>query len=128
MHRLRYGDWICGLGAVALLVLLCVDGDRGWGDHGWLAVACAALAIVAGLATPLLTIARESPSAPLLAGVTALIGGLAAAVAMLVDGAGAELVAALVLVVGAYLGLHDERAPGAPQIPVERRPAPPAGP
>ncbi|HZO35316.1 MAG TPA: hypothetical protein VFB41_00425 [Solirubrobacteraceae bacterium] len=126
MHRLRYGDWICGIGAAALLVLLCLD--DGWSDLGWLAIACAVMAIAAGLATPLLTILRQSPSAPLLATVVALTGGLATAVAMVVEGAGAELAAALVLVLGAYLGLHDERAPGAPQIPVERRPAPPASP
>ena len=126
MHRLRYGDWICGLGAVALLVLLSVDG--GWVDHGWLAVACAGAAIVAGLATPLLTIARQSPSAPLLAAVVALTSGVAAAVAMLAGGADVEFAATLALVAGAYLSLHDERAPGTPQIPVDRRPAPPAAP
>lgn len=125
MRRLRHGDWICGVGAVALLVVL-IAGD-GWSDHGWLAVACCALAIGAGIAVPLLTLVRISPSAPLLAGVAAFLSSLAAAIAILADGVGLELAAALVLAAGAYLGLRDERSPGAPEIPVERRPAPPAG-
>jgi hypothetical protein len=123
MSRLRPGDWICGLGAVALAVLLVID-DAGWGEGGWLTQLLCALAVIAGLATPLLTAVRESPTGPLLAAVVALGGGVAAALALLVDGAGAALAGAVLLVVGACLSLRDERAPGAPEIAVERRPAP----
>ena len=123
IHRPRYGDWICGIGAVALAVLLVVA-DGGWDQRGWLTIAVAVAATAAGIATVALTIARDSPSAALLASVAALVAGVAATIALLVDGADLAVAGSLPLLVGAYLGLHDERAPGAPEIPVERRPAP----
>ena len=120
MRKLRYGDWICGVGAVALLGALFA------GDDGWLPVALAVIAIVAGLATPLLTIVRDSPSAPLLTVVIAFVAGIATAIAMLVGDALLQFAAAAVLTLGAALALHDERSPGAPEIAVERRAVPPA--
>lgn len=127
MRRLRYGDWVCGLAAGALLAVLILAAP-GWGDLGPLTAAPAALAIASGLAVPLLTATRPSPSGPVLALVATVVLSLIAALALLVEGAWAGLLAALVLLFAAYRGLKDERQPGALDTPVQRRPAPPAGP
>lgn len=127
MRRLRYGDGICGLAAGALLAVLILA-TEGWGDLSWLTAALAAAAVAAGLAVPVLTATRPSPSGPLLALVATLVLSLLATLALLVEGAWAGLLAALVLFFAAFRALKDERQPGALDTPVQRRPAPPAGP
>jgi cytochrome c oxidase assembly factor CtaG len=126
MRNLRYGDWICGLGAAALLVLLLVDDAHDVGSQGWLALILAVLALAAGLAAPVLDATRQSPSGPLLALVCSLVVGFLAAVALLVEGAWLECLAAVAVSAGGFLRMKDESAPAAVDKPIERRPAPPA--
>jgi hypothetical protein len=123
MQRLRPSDWLCGLAALALLVVLIVAGE-GWDDLGWFTAGAAALAIAAGLACPFLTATRQSPTGPVLAEVAGLVLGLVASIALLAEGAWAGLAAAVALLVGAFLAMKDERQPGAVERPIERRPAP----
>jgi hypothetical protein len=123
--RLRIGDWVCGLSAAALLVLLFVYHD-GWSSLGWLALALAVLAIVAAFAVVGVGATRQSPSGPMLAIVAATVLGVLAAVGLLVEGYWLGLVAAAGIVAGAIGAMRDERSPGAVDKPVELRPAPPA--
>ncbi len=104
-RRLRHGDWVAALSALALLVLLFFDwfgldltppgttdvvafgsfsGD-GWSTLGWLALVLCVLAIVIGLANGLLTATRESPAGPVLAAILTMVFGFLATVALLIQ-------------------------------------------
>jgi hypothetical protein len=130
MHptRLRSGEIVAGLGAVALLVSLFLGwfADRsGWGSLGWLALVPIVLAIALGLALVVATLTeRDSAAIPVSIGVFAVPWALLAVLAILVrlvaqPGPNAEtvvrwpawlgLVGALAILVGAWRAIGDER-------------------
>lgn len=148
INRPRYGEKWAGAGALALLGFLFLDwfahdgaGDSGRHSLGWLALALCVLAILAGLALPLVFSLYESPVLPLLAAIACLLLGGLAVIALLVQvvfqpgddattsvlaGWWLGLLAALAVSRGGYLSMHDEWLPDAtlPDVPV--RPAPAA--
>src|SRR4051794_16105868 len=105
MKRLRFGEWLAGLSALALFGFLFLGlfgahaatserlttgantvgfynrldiGGSGWNTLGWAALAFCILAIAAGLVLPVVFAAYESPVLPVIAGIVAtLLGGLA---------------------------------------------------
>lgn len=125
MGRLRYGDWIGGIGAVCLLIVLSTY-KSGWTSLGWFTVALNVVAVASMLGAIYVTITRDSPVGPLLGLTGALLLGFGATVANLVEGYWIGIVDAAILTAGAYLAMRDERAPGVPEPPVDLRPAPPA--
>ena len=149
MTRLRAGEWTAGAGAVALLVTLFLPwfgpaDESGWSSLGWVtlafciaAIGCAAWVVIANAAH------RPVAQAVAASVLTATVGTLAfVAVALralvfqpgpndivvLRYGAWLGLLAALVLAVGGWLAIKDERtdAPESAYTPPEPRPAPPA--
>ncbi len=166
MQRLRIGDWITGGSALALFGFMFLDffapadiarpagansvivvglpggfeGGSGWSTLGWAALLLVALAIVAGLAVPLVAATRESTTGPVATAIAGAIAGLAAVVALLVQvvfqpgpdelvsvqaGWWLGLAAALGVWLGSFTAMVDERSPGATAPPVEVRPLPP---
>jgi hypothetical protein len=132
MRRLRVGEWLAAVGAVGLLVTLCLDWfsadaakagwkayaplaatlhTTGWASLGWLLVALLVLVAVGGLSIAYMTVRRTSPAWPMVASVlTGLIGTLTFLILLLrvltQPGLGAGLPNALVTVeLPAYLGL-----------------------
>jgi hypothetical protein len=156
LRRLRAGEWLAAVGAVALVVALCLDwfrarggpgtdpGATGWSAIGW--VLALILVVVAGLAAWLAaaTATDASVAQPVMAAV--LLGSLAPVsfVALLLrvavvqpgddtvvaarPAAYAGLVALALVVAGAWRSLADERiaAPESAYTPPPARPAPPA--
>lgn len=148
--RLRRGEWLALAAALLVLVSLFTTwyatpaGDR----SGWEALsvvdALLVVAALAGLALAVLTATRRSPSLPVAA---AVITTAIAALAVLVvayrlvqppgDNAGVDLqlgaflgaAGALGLLAAGWLGMRDETrgAAHAAGVPVQVRPAPPAG-
>ena len=163
-NRLRFAEKVAGVSALALLGFLfldwfgaggvgplTVDGDvtyygppvdiggSGWDSLGWLALALCVLAILAGLALPLVFGAIESPVLPLVAAMAAMLLGILAVIALLIQvvlqpgddaitdvlsGWWLGLLAAAGVARGGFLSLRDEYLPGVPQADVPLRPAP----
>jgi hypothetical protein len=148
VKRLRVGEWSAGLGGALLLVALFLDwvgpgGQSGWSALGWLTlVFClAAIAVAAWL---VLATVLAHPVAQLVAAaaLTALLGTLAVlvllvrtavaqpgvdAVTSIEGGAYLGLLAALLIAVGGWWAIADERtdAPESAYTPPPARPAPP---
>ena len=158
LRRLRAGEWIAAISGIALLVSLFLpwygyeaarpgllaipDGATGWQAFAVTDVALAVLAAF-GVALLLVTAAQRTVAVPVaLAGLTALAGTIALALAAVLvaievspggpiatsrePGAWLGLVAAAGLAVGGWVAIHDERlsAPGRP-TDATGRPAPP---
>lgn len=166
--RVRFAEKVAGVSALALFGFLFLDwfggvsapitvirdtgasetfdgytsaGLSGWDSLGWFALAVCLLAIVAGLALPVVLAFFESPVLPVLAGIVAqLLGGLAV-IALIVqvifqpgDGASTTvlsgwwlgLIAAAGIARGGFLSIRDEHSPAVPLTDVEVRPAPAA--
>lgn len=112
VHRLRFGEKVAGLSAVALFGFLFLDwfgasgvavtpllghngmvrlyapvklGGSGWDTLGWLALALCLVAIVAGLAVVFVFAAYESPVLPVLFGMLAMLLGGLAVIALIVQ-------------------------------------------
>ena len=149
MRRLRAGEWLAGVGAVALLATLFGDwvgprGETGWSSLGWLVLVVALAAVVCAAWLVIATVVRR-PVAQVVAGavLTATTGSLAFVALALRTlifqpgpndlvvvryGAWLGLLAALALTVGGWLAIKDERtdAPESAYTLPEPRPAPPA--
>ncbi len=165
-HRTRYGEKVAVISALAMLGVLFADwfampggtgergsgsaqaplsggGIRGWDALGWLALALCVIAVVAGIALPLVFALCESPVLPLSAAIAAMLLGGLAVVALLVQviaqpgpdelvevrsGWWLGLLAATGIARGGFLSLRDEYMPRAPLPDVAVRPAPPVAP
>jgi hypothetical protein len=148
--RLRAGELIAAAGAVVLLVSLFADwfggGESGWSSLGWvtLAVAVAAMAAAGWLvfATATVRPVTQIVAADVLAAVVGPIALVVLAVRTAIAQPGANavtsvepaayigLAGALLLAVGAWWSLRDERtdAPESAYVPPAPRPAPPPQP
>jgi hypothetical protein len=148
MSRLRAGEWLAGLGAVGLLATLFLDwvGPRresGWSSLGWLVLALALVAVACAAWLVITTVVRR-PIAQVVAGavLTATIGSVAFValalrtlvfqpgpndIAELRYGAYLGVLAALLVAVGGWWAIADERtdAPDSAYTPPPPRPAPP---
>ena len=168
-RRIRYGEKWAGLSALALIGFLFLDwfsvpkvegavfnravgapayagvfslhggGVSGWDSLGWLALALCVIAIVAGLAVPVVYARSESPALPELSAILACFFGIVAVIALLVQvifqpgpdelvrvesGWWLGLLAAVGIARGGYLSMRDEFVPDVPLPDVEVRPAP----
>jgi hypothetical protein len=148
-NRLRFAEKFALVSALALLGFLFLDwfgvhgggGLSGWDSLGWLALALCVLAIVAGLALPVVFALYESPVLPLLTAICAMLFGGLAVIALLVQviaqpgpdelvavqaGWWLGLLAAAGIARGGFLSMRDEYLPGVPVTDVPVRPAPAA--
>jgi threonine/homoserine/homoserine lactone efflux protein len=149
VRRLRAGEWTAAAGAAALFVSLFLDwvgptDESGWSSLGWvtLAFCIAAIACSAWLAIANTT-NRPVAQAVAASVLTASVGTFAFVVlalrvlvfqpgpndiVVLRYGAYLGLLAALILAVGGWLAIKDERtdAPESAYTPPEPRPPPPA--
>jgi hypothetical protein len=158
LRRLRLGEWVAAGGGVALIASLFLDwygasvdvgegfelrvGFSAWEAFDVLDVVLVLIGLLAiGLAV--LQATRDSPAMPVGAGVlTVVFGALAVLLVVyrLIDqpgpnelievrtGAWVGLVAAIVIAIGGWESVRDERVRGVPPGPApERRAAPPSG-
>jgi hypothetical protein len=173
IKRLRFGEKLAGISALALFGVLFLDwfgviglegayfnrsvgaarsadvvaisahGVSGWHSLGWLALTMCVLAILAGLALPIVFASHESPVLPVLAAIlTTVVGGLAMgalivqvifqpgddATTSVLSGWWLGLIAAAGMARGGFLSMREEHLPGVAVKDVEVRPAPPAVP
>jgi cation transport ATPase len=149
VSRVRAGEWIAGAGALALLVTLFLPwfdpaGESGWESLGWVTLALAISAIGCGGWLILATAAARPIAQQVAAGVLTATAGTLAFVflalrtlvfqpgpndaAELRYGAWLGLLAVLVVAVGGWWSIKDERtdAPESAYTPPAPRPAPPA--
>ncbi len=124
MSRVRAGEWVAAIGAVALLVLSFLNwfavgfttpggaevsgpGVSAWSALGWFADVLVAVLVLGGLALSYMTIKRASPAWPVGAGVlTWLLGSLIFLVLLVrvtITQPGADVLVSVQL--PAYLGL-----------------------
>lgn len=146
---LKPGDWLAGLGGLALLVSLfltwySVTGASreltGWQSFSIIDVLLA-LAALLGIALAVTTATRRTPAVPVALGVIAGPVGALATVLVLIrlldppgpnelldlgPGVWLALAGAAAVAAGAWWSIGDERNRGVPAPPVEVRPAPPA--
>jgi hypothetical protein len=148
MRRLRWGECIAGAGAALLLASLFADwvgpdGESGWSALGWLTLAFCVAAIAAGAWLFLATAVGRSLAQLVAAAVLAATVGTFAfvelalrvlvfqpgpnAVTTLRGGAWLGLAAVLVIAIGGWWAIKDERtdAPESAYTPPAPRPAPP---
>jgi hypothetical protein len=108
VKRLRVGEWVAGLSAVALFVFLFLDwfgprevpsgtdtivvglpgeqfGASGWNSLGWAALAFCVLAIVAGLALLVVNAVNDSPVLPVIFAIFTTLFGFLAVAALLIQ-------------------------------------------
>jgi hypothetical protein len=166
VKRLRPGELLSGLSALALIGFLFLDwfgavggvyfsrgvgrpasagvfatyGESGWQALGWLALALCVLAILAGLALPLVAARNDSPVLPVLGSIGTTLAGIFAMAALLVQviaqpgpdelvdvksGWWLGLISTFGIAVGGWMAMKEEYSPNARVQPVEVRPAPP---
>jgi hypothetical protein len=148
VSRLRLGEWTAGVGAVALFVALFAPwfdplGVSGWSALGWLTIVVVVLTAAAGAWLTLATAVNRPIAQQVAAGIlTATIGTLGLveiALRVLVFqpgpnhlvtlryGAYVGLLAALLVALGGWWSLKDERtgAPESAYVPPPPLPAPP---
>ena len=149
VRRLRVGEWVAGLGGVALLGVMFLGwyGGQGtertataWEAFGLVDLVLAAAA-VGGIATALLTAIYRTAAVPIaVASITLLVAlvGLLLLVWRVADVPGADggtreiglwlgLGACLALGGGALASMRDERFPAAARAPLEIETLPPPG-
>jgi hypothetical protein len=114
LRRLRSGEAVAGLGALALVVAMVL------GPFGWLVLVPFVVTAALGLLLVLTTLAERTPAIPLAIGVMvvpwALLATLAALVRLLGGGeteAWLGLAGALLALVGTWRALGDERTDAA---------------
>jgi hypothetical protein len=148
VKRLRLGEWAAGVGGGALLATLFLEwvGPReqsGWSSLGWpTLVFCVAAVAVAGWLVLATVLARPVAQMVAAAALTAVLGTLAVlfllirtavaqpgadAATSIEGGAYLGLLAALLIAVGGWWAIADERtdAPESAYAPPPARPAPP---
>jgi hypothetical protein len=148
VRRLRLGEWVAGAGAAMLLVVLFVEwfgpaGESGWASLGWVTLAFCVAAIAAGawlfVATALGRPIAQQVAAAVLAATAGTLAFPVLALRVLVFQPGANelttlrygawlgLLAVLLLAVGGWWAIKDERtdAPESAYTPPAPRPAPP---
>ncbi|MEA2275071.1 MAG: hypothetical protein QOC78_31 [Solirubrobacteraceae bacterium] len=130
MRRLRRGEWTAAAAAAGLVVLLCLDPRA----FGWPVLVLVLLAVASAVALLVTAAGRSvvgSVAGAVVAAVTTTVAALAVVVRVLVADQGAVawlgLAAAIVLTVGAWWALADERT-DAPQSAYDAPPARPAPP
>ncbi|MCA1656263.1 MAG: hypothetical protein LC713_00840 [Actinobacteria bacterium] len=149
MSRLRAGEWTAAIGAAALLVTLFLDwigpaDESGWSSLGWVTLAFCIAAIGCGawlaIANAINRPVAQTVAAAVLTSAVGTLAFIALAlrallfqpgsndVVVLRHGAYLGLLAALILALGGWLAIKDERtdAPGSAYTPPEPRPPPPA--
>ncbi|MEP6953008.1 MAG: hypothetical protein ABI950_02960 [Solirubrobacteraceae bacterium] len=141
MSRLRTGEWLAVVGAVALLVLLFLpwfDGRIGWTSLGWLMIALLVLCIAGAVWIALTTIDNVLTRIMPALVITSTVAGLSLLVLILrvlafppgdtEVAAYLGILATAAVFAGAGIALADERtdAPGSMYTPPAPRPAPPA--
>ncbi|HET8537931.1 MAG TPA: hypothetical protein VFL73_12195 [Solirubrobacteraceae bacterium] len=154
MSRLRLGETLAGLGAIALFVLLFLDwfsgggvSRSGWSSLGWALVVLLAAVIVLALAVPAAVIVRAHPAVAVGSAVITIGVGVVTLVIALIRvlitqpaldlglGNGAVsvqvagylgLAALALIVVGGWITIADERtqAPESAYTPPPPRPLP----
>jgi hypothetical protein len=147
--RLRGGELLAGGGAVVLLVSLFLDwvgpvGESGWSSLGWLTLAVAIAAILAASWLVFATATARTVTQVIAAAVIATVVEPIALIVLVVrtaiaqpgvdavtsieGGAYVGLAGAVLLTIGAWWALADERtdAPESAYVPPAPRPAPPA--
>ena len=141
-------DWFGGIGgayfnravgAPAYAGVVGRYGESGWHVLGWAALTACVLAIVAGLALPLLAATHESPVLPVLGSIWASLFGWIAIVALLIQviaqpgpdelvevksGWWLGLIASFGIAAGGWMAMRDEYTPRARKRQIEVRPAP----
>jgi threonine/homoserine/homoserine lactone efflux protein len=148
VRRLRVGEWMAGAGAALLLISLFVDWvgpprESGWSSLGWFTLVwCVVAAAVAAwlvIATALARPLAQMVAACILTATAGTLGFLVLALRVLVFqpgpndivvlryGAYLGLVAALLIAVGGWWAIKDDRtdAPESAYTPPPPRPAPP---
>jgi hypothetical protein len=146
--RLRGGELLAGAGAVVLLAALFLDwvgpvGESGWSSLGWVTLLFAVAAILVAAWLVLATVSVRPVTEIVAAAVIASVLGPIALLVVVVRtafvqpgldsvttieaGAYLGLAGALLLAVGAWWSLADERtdAPESAYVPPAPRPAPP---
>jgi hypothetical protein len=139
MGRLRPADWVCGLGAIALGVMLLAAwlGSRsGWASVGWAGDVVVGLAVAGGLGICLTVALDRAPSVQVMTatGATVIAGVATIVVATEVIGpadvrvaAYCGLVSTALLTVACWRSMADERTDAATSAyaPPPARSAPP---
>ena len=117
MKRLRAGEWLAGVGGLALIA-------GAWSAPPVIAVLLCLMALLA-LALPVAQAARRSPALPVALGVLIATAGIVAVALAAIAAGWLALAGALGVLAGGWLSLRAEQVPGetAPHVP--RRPAPP---
>ncbi len=149
MTRVRAGEWVAGAGSAALLGTMFLPwfgppDESGWSSLGWLVLAFAIAAIGCGGWLVIATAAVRPIAQQVAAAVLTATAGTLAVVALALRalifqpgpnelvglryGAWLGLLSALVLAVGGWWSIKDERtdAPASAYTPPAPRPAPPA--
>jgi uncharacterized membrane protein len=146
LRRLRLGELLALAGAICLIVALTLpwyENTQGklsaWATFG-VAVALLILATAGALTLVVATVAERSTAIPVAAAVWSTLFGLAGTVAAIVRllerpdhatelcaGAWLALIGALVVLVGSWQSMRDERTGLYPPDATTPRPAPPAG-
>jgi heme A synthase len=148
VNRLRVGEWVAAIGAAALLVTLFLDwvgpaDESGWSSLGWVTLAFCIAAIACGAWMAIANATNRPVAQAVAASVLTATAGTFAFVAVALRalvfqpgpndvvalryGAYLGLLAALILALGGWLAIKDERtdAPQSAYTPPEPRPAPP---
>jgi heme A synthase len=148
VNRLRVGEWVAATGAAALLVTLFLDwvgpaDESGWSSLGWVTLAFCIAAIACGAWMAIANATNRPVAQAVAASVLTATAGTFAFVAVALRalvfqpgpndvvalryGAYLGLLAALILALGGWLAIKDERtdAPQSAYTPPEPRPAPP---
>ncbi len=147
LSRLRRGEWIAFVAAVALFAVMFLDwygpaeGGSGWSEAGWPGVAAVVLTILMCGYWLLATVTHDSPAIPVAGEVVTVVLGLIASIALLLrlvfQPDSNELtdlllpaylgpLLAITLTAGAWLAMADERTEAAYSQPgdIELRPLP----
>jgi hypothetical protein len=128
MSRLRAGEWVAAISAVGLFVTLFFDwfgASSGWSSLGWLMDVLLCVSMLGGAALAYMTVRQTAPAWPVGAGVlTWTLGGLIWLVLLVrvtIAQPGTDalvsvqapaylgLLFALLIPVGAFLSIRDER-------------------
>jgi FtsH-binding integral membrane protein len=141
LRRLRVGEWVAGLGGVALLASLFApwygpDSLSAWEALGAIDVLIA-LAAASGVGLAVITATQRAPAVPIALGAVVVVVGLVGVVLVLLRlidlpdaasgrewGVWLALAGALGILAGAVRAIRDEHARGAEEARIEFVPAP----